>query len=130
MHENLFYYRTLNKLILFELNLSTMLLSMIQQQVKSLKLTTDGQQTTRIVVLMSNDCSTFLSPVSGACLAHVPNMAQKPIKQVLHDMTRYENIRILSASLLHISIPSMEISMFIVKNTKHMISFSRVNSLF
>jgi hypothetical protein len=87
---NLFFYRTLNEIILFKLNLPTMLFSIVKGQVRSLRLVTDTQRTTRMVALLKDDSSVLLSPVSGSSLTSAPNISQKPIKQILHDISRHD----------------------------------------
>ncbi|UJR27655.1 hypothetical protein I4U23_008936 [Adineta vaga] len=87
IHENLFYYRTLQEIILFQLNLHTVLFSVIKTKVRTLKLFNDTQKIARILALL-DDYSCVLIPITGCCLTHVPNVAKKPIKQVLHDISR------------------------------------------
>ncbi|CAM4769649.1 unnamed protein product [Rotaria magnacalcarata] len=88
IHESLFYYRTLKHIILFKLHLHTILFSIINTKVKSLKLFTDMQHIARIIVLVEDNSSILISPVSGCCLNYVSNIAKKPIKQILHDVSR------------------------------------------
>ncbi|CAF2606103.1 unnamed protein product [Rotaria sp. Silwood2] len=88
IHENLFYYRTLKHIILFKLNLDTILFSITKVKVKSLKLFTDMQRIARITALAEDNSSILISPVSGCCLNYVSNIAKKPIKQILHDISR------------------------------------------
>ncbi|CAF0891715.1 unnamed protein product [Rotaria sordida] len=88
IHENLFYYRTLKHIILFKLNLHTILFSITKTKVKSLKLFTDMQRIARIIALAEDNSSILISPVSGCCLTYVSNIAKKPIKQILHDISR------------------------------------------
>jgi hypothetical protein len=88
IHENLFYYRTLNNLILFKLNLHTLVFSITKTKVKSMKLFTNTQKLARITAILDDYSSILLSPVSGCCLTYIPNIAKKAIKQILHDISR------------------------------------------
>jgi hypothetical protein len=88
IQENLFSYRTLKNLIIFKLNLPNLLFSIIKNKILSLKLFTDTQQTSRIIALLEDYSGILISPVSGACLTYIPNIGKKPIKQILHDISR------------------------------------------
>jgi hypothetical protein len=88
IQENLFSYRTLKNLIIFKLNLPNLLFSIIKNKILSLKLFTDIQQTSRIIALLEDYSGILISPVSGACLTYIPNIGKKPIKQILHDISR------------------------------------------
>lgn len=88
LHENLFYYRTSQKLVLFQLNLHTLLFSILKMNVRTLKVFKDTQQTSRLLAMLDDYSSVLISPVSGCCLTRMPNVASKPIKQVLHDISR------------------------------------------
>ncbi|CAF3364498.1 unnamed protein product [Rotaria sp. Silwood1] len=88
IHENLFYYRTLKHIILFKLNLNTILFSTTKTKIKSLKLFTDMHRTARVTALSEDNSCILISPVSGCCLTYVSNIAKKPIKQILHDISR------------------------------------------
>jgi hypothetical protein len=88
VHEDLFYYRTSRKIVLFKLNLYTLLFSVLKTRVRALKLFIDTQRLARIAAVLEDDSCVLISPVSGCCLTYVPNVAKKPIKQVLHDITR------------------------------------------
>ncbi|CAF5204597.1 unnamed protein product, partial [Rotaria magnacalcarata] len=46
------------------------------------------QHIARIIVLVEDNSSILISPVSGCCLNYVSNIAKKPIKQILHDVSR------------------------------------------
>ncbi|CAF3769661.1 unnamed protein product [Adineta steineri] len=88
IHENLFYYRTLQNIVIFKLNLHTLLFSMTKSKVLALKLFTDIQKIARVTVILEDYSCILISPVSGCCLTYVPNTAKKPIKQILHDISR------------------------------------------
>ena len=79
IHENLFYYRTLQEIILFQLNLHTLLFSVIKTKVRTLKLFNDTQEIARILALLDDYSCVLISPITGCCLTHVPNVAKKPI---------------------------------------------------
>jgi hypothetical protein len=76
--------------MLFKLNLHTILFAITKTKVNSLKLITDTQRITRITTLLEDYSGIIMSPVSGCCLAYVPNITKKPIKQILHDISRYK----------------------------------------
>lgn len=84
----MFYYRSLKHIILFELYLKTILFSITKSKVKSLKLFTDMQRIARVIAISENDSAILISPVSGCCLTYMSNIAEKPIKQILHDISR------------------------------------------
>jgi hypothetical protein len=88
IQENFFYYRTLKNLIFFKLNLHTLLFSIIKTKILSLKLFTNIQHTARIIALLEDYSSLIISPASGCCLTRIPNIGKKPIKQILHDISR------------------------------------------
>jgi hypothetical protein len=71
------------------LNLQTILFALTKAKVKSLKLMAETQRIARITALFDDSSSVLISPVSGCCLAQVPNVAKKPVKQILHDISRY-----------------------------------------
>ncbi len=88
IQDNLFYYRTAKNLILFQLNLHTLLFSITNTKVTSLKLFTNTQRIARLCALLEDYSGILISPVSGSCLTYVPNLAKNPIKQILHDISR------------------------------------------
>ena len=88
IEENLYYYRTLQNLVLFQLNLCTLLFAITHSKVTSLKLFIDTKRTARLIALLEDFSSILISPVSGCCLTYIPNIAKKPIKQILHDISR------------------------------------------
>lgn len=88
IEEKLFYYRTLKSLVLFKLNLRTLLFAMTNIKVTTLKLFTDTQRTARLLALLEDYSSILISPVTGCCLTYLPNLSKKPIKQILHDISR------------------------------------------
>ncbi|CAF2848054.1 unnamed protein product [Rotaria sp. Silwood2] len=67
---------------------NTILFSITKVKVKSLKLFTDMPRIARITALAEDNSSILISPVSGCCLNYVSNIAKKPIKQILHDISR------------------------------------------
>jgi hypothetical protein len=88
IEENLFYYRTTKNFVLFQLNLHTLLFSITNTKVISLKLFTNTQRITRLCALLEDYSGILISPVSGCCLTYIPNLGKKPIKQILHDISR------------------------------------------
>lgn len=46
------------------------------------------QRIARVIAISENDCAILISPVSGCCLTYMSNIAEKPIKQILHDISR------------------------------------------
>ena len=91
IHDNLLYYRSLKQIVLFQLNLPTLLFSITKTKVKSLKLLTNAQRIARITALSEDYSIILISPVSGCCLTYVSNISKKPVKQILHDISRYTN---------------------------------------
>ncbi|CAF0766338.1 unnamed protein product [Adineta ricciae] len=88
LHENLFYYRTSRHLVLFQLNLRTLVFSILKTNVRTLKVFKDTQRTSRLLAMLDDYSCVLISPVSGCCLTRMPNVAKKIIKQVLHDVSR------------------------------------------
>ncbi|CAF0801787.1 unnamed protein product [Adineta ricciae] len=88
LHENLFYYRTSQQLVLFQLKLHTLVFSILKTNVRTLKVFKDTQRTSRLLAMLDDYSCVLISPVSGCCLTRMPNVAKKDIKQVLHDISR------------------------------------------
>ncbi|CAF4440675.1 unnamed protein product, partial [Adineta steineri] len=63
IHENLFYYRTLQNIVIFKLNLHTLLFSITKSKVLALKLFTDIQKIARVTVILEDYSCILISPV-------------------------------------------------------------------
>jgi hypothetical protein len=46
------------------------------------------QRIARMIAILEDYSSILISPVSGCCLTYMQNIAKKPIKQILHDISR------------------------------------------
>ena len=88
IEENVFFYRTAHTLVLFQLNLRTLLFAITNSKVISLKLFTDSSRTARLLALLEDYSSILISPISGCCLTSIPNLSKKSIKQIIHDISR------------------------------------------
>ena len=83
-----FFYRTSKKVIVFQFHLPTTVFSSTTNSVKMFRMFKDSKQNVRLTALLGDQSSLILSPISGARLVSVPNISKKPIKQILHDISR------------------------------------------